>query len=585
MVTGELKYNPYLIETEATFNGRSPKINSQIEKYLRMDFHEWVHKVPEIFTDELNGTDFTLAFSGTEADFKALQLAFLANGYSVTPLSETRYRQLKRLADKGNRLSSDGFRTFLADDPEGTPDLVAPDVMLAFQNELEDSLVKYAEVMSVLDWLKTSPNRRFNSATFFLNHADLFNEPFSGLTVGQRAAENTEVDDKTIIFRSVTSLQEIPEDITGMPVILSVTTDNLQLVEAVLKRLLGRPDFVQEQLFLSFQEPENRERVVREMQDLGLSQPQLIYSVSDENFRHYFREFSVTGFVRVALTLFDDQVVKIENGLDVDKKSQAFENVDLVNELAQTDGEIQKVKDAIYALEQRDNLQLNSALATNLFNFKEAISGWNKRKAKFMKENDAEEGAAQLTAYTNQILNAHATDIKQFFSAQKATIQEDLMGAYQLSGDLSFERSGTDWESPILPTVALPDFRDELLNTKTAGAAGIDEDVLDALLGIFGNKKDAAEQVTYLLEDWRKIAIEKVVPLSERLTAEVIQQLTNFEMAVADELLHSLANMLAKLTKTKESLSGELSEDMLLLQQDEDWLTTLKDQLFVIRRG
>jgi hypothetical protein len=370
-----------------------------------------------------------------------------------------------------------------------------------------------------------------------------------------------------------------------MPVILSVTMDNLALVEAVLRRLLNRPDFIQEQLFLNFEEPDHRDRIVREMQDMGLERPQLISSLSDEAFRHYFREFVVTGFVRVALSLFDDQVVKIETGLDGDKKSQAFENEDLMKELGRTDGEIQKVKDAIYALEQRDNLQLNSVLATNLFNFKEAIAGWNKRKAKFMKENDAKDGASQLVAYTNQILDTYAADVKQFFSAQKASIQEDLMRAYQLSGDLSFERGGTDWESPILPTVALPDFRDELLNAKTVGAAGNDEDVLDAFLGIFGNKKDTAEQVTYLLEDWRKIAIEKVVPISDRLTAEVIQQLTNFEMAVADELLRSLNDMLAKLTEDKESLSGELSEDMRLLQQDEDWLTTLKDQLFVVKRG
>ena len=33
MISAELQHNPYLLETEVKFNGQSPKINCQIEKY------------------------------------------------------------------------------------------------------------------------------------------------------------------------------------------------------------------------------------------------------------------------------------------------------------------------------------------------------------------------------------------------------------------------------------------------------------------------------------------------------------------------------------------------------------------------
>ena len=33
MISAELQHNPYLLETDVKFNGQSPKINSQIEKY------------------------------------------------------------------------------------------------------------------------------------------------------------------------------------------------------------------------------------------------------------------------------------------------------------------------------------------------------------------------------------------------------------------------------------------------------------------------------------------------------------------------------------------------------------------------
>ena len=33
MAKAELSYNPYLMETEVKFNGRSPRINSLVEKH------------------------------------------------------------------------------------------------------------------------------------------------------------------------------------------------------------------------------------------------------------------------------------------------------------------------------------------------------------------------------------------------------------------------------------------------------------------------------------------------------------------------------------------------------------------------
>ena len=35
MVKAELSYNPYLQETKIRFNGRSPRVNSLVEKYQK----------------------------------------------------------------------------------------------------------------------------------------------------------------------------------------------------------------------------------------------------------------------------------------------------------------------------------------------------------------------------------------------------------------------------------------------------------------------------------------------------------------------------------------------------------------------
>ena len=72
MISAELEHNPYLLETDVKFNGQSPKINSQIEKYENQLLSDWVKNVPKIFYDEMNGYDFEFFFSGTEYDFQKL---------------------------------------------------------------------------------------------------------------------------------------------------------------------------------------------------------------------------------------------------------------------------------------------------------------------------------------------------------------------------------------------------------------------------------------------------------------------------------------------------------------------------------
>ena len=60
MVSAELVYNPYLLETEVLFNGNPPRINSLVEKYQTEKLQNWINQIPAIFYDEMNGYDFEL---------------------------------------------------------------------------------------------------------------------------------------------------------------------------------------------------------------------------------------------------------------------------------------------------------------------------------------------------------------------------------------------------------------------------------------------------------------------------------------------------------------------------------------------
>ena len=129
MVNAELAHNPYLLETTAKFNGSAPKINSQIEKYAKQPLSDWINKVPDIFSDEMNGYDFDLYFSGTKADFEALRATFAAAG-------------------------------------------VIDDVRLIHKETLEPVDTKLQEINNLLEWLKNNPNRWFDYSAFVAEHSE-----------------------------------------------------------------------------------------------------------------------------------------------------------------------------------------------------------------------------------------------------------------------------------------------------------------------------------------------------------------------------------------------------------------------------
>ena len=71
-----LKYNPYIKETEVTFNGKSPGLNCLVENYRESFLQEWLTRLPDIFRNEMNGYDFDIDFIGTKLDFKNLTKTF-----------------------------------------------------------------------------------------------------------------------------------------------------------------------------------------------------------------------------------------------------------------------------------------------------------------------------------------------------------------------------------------------------------------------------------------------------------------------------------------------------------------------------
>ena len=70
-----IKYNPYLVTTEVTIDGQSPKPNSQLN-VGKLRLQDWVDHLPEILCNEYRDNNFEITFIGTQADYEDITIAF-----------------------------------------------------------------------------------------------------------------------------------------------------------------------------------------------------------------------------------------------------------------------------------------------------------------------------------------------------------------------------------------------------------------------------------------------------------------------------------------------------------------------------
>lgn len=77
-----LKYNPYTVTTQFTVDGNKPKNDSKLN-VGKSRLQEWADKLPEWLLKEFNDKQFSIKFTGTDADFEDLKSGFEKNKVGV----------------------------------------------------------------------------------------------------------------------------------------------------------------------------------------------------------------------------------------------------------------------------------------------------------------------------------------------------------------------------------------------------------------------------------------------------------------------------------------------------------------------
>jgi hypothetical protein len=544
MVKAQLSYNPYLLETSITFNGREPKINSLVEKYQAGNLQNWIAKLPDIFYNEMNGWDFDLDFTGTKIDFDSLQAAFDAVGVSRESVS------------------------------------------LFHKNELECVERKCQEISDMFTWFKDNPNRRFAFADFWETNSALFEADYSFIII--QGPSNVPAIEKVTI-ENVPGIEELAQAVLdNTPVLFYINEKNRTEFRRNLVDILKRPDVRTQQLFFCISSELSRSQVERVIRDLGVERPQIVDSPSAAIIKRYFKVYPMTVYVqRVIEVLRAAQseigaILKSENEQSIKINGAIHQKIDNLGEI------IQKLKSASERTVQRDNFVLPDGLTEAKNEFVLKIINWRKKKIKMTSDEEAVKVSSEFTSEIRTFFREYISKVMVVFQTATNDIGAKFYSFY-CSSEYGDKYHAKQEISIDLSRYALPELTSSFLKLKDEQYISPNDSPFGFFKDVFGESQPGSKEpirvVTYQYQKWRDNAATLISPLLEEMTQAVYETLKDYYERVAQDYLGHLKSLIEQQTHKKDDVSAQLSDDERKLQSDNDWFSVFKEKLREIERS
>ena len=540
MISAELLHNPYLLQTAVKFNGKSPKINSQIEKYESARLKDWAEKIPEIFYNEMNGYDFDLNFTGTKADYEEVKKSFLAAGVSL-----------------------DSVRLF-------------------HKNELEDADTKSYEIDDLIKWLRNTPNRRFDFDKFWKDNALLFEGTYQYIVVGESFTESPLPD---VTLETVNSANELKSTLLiNTPILFCINKATIKQFRPNLLALLSRKDVRQNQLFFLIHPQLDSNQVKRVICDLGVEVPQIVSSYDDEAIRLYFCSYPMTDFIYESIKVLENSVKEISDDLDIENKKSALINAEIHNEINRYEESLERLKDVDKGFTERDNFNVPDqflALQLNLIN---RIKNWRNRKTKVTGDYESELAAKEFDIDLQRFVDEFSEAIIAAYGAAGDQILQAFRSSYSIQG-LDKGYSPGDCTLSILPPCQYRSLQADFLAMKIVSFTDPKADIFNVFLKVPKEERESIRVVTCYYEQWRSKAIESLEDITAEYVKQAAESLRDYYDTLAEAFHFHLTELITQQTEAKEKVSLQLSEDERKLQEDNDWLRTFWDKLDHLKKG
>lgn len=541
MVYAELLHNPYLLKTDVVFNGQSPKINSQIEKYAHSTLKDWVDLIPGIFHDEMNGYDFDLNFTGTKADFEEVKRAFRKAGVSQE------------------------------------------EVRLFFKNELEGADTKNREIGVLFEWIKKHPNRRFDGERFWEKNSGLFEVKYPYIVIRGTVPETIPPQ---FGIEKVHSADELKGTLlTNTPILFFVDEDSMMQFRKDLVSILARKDVCQKQLFFLFHSAINKKQTARVISDLGVRKPQIVKTMDDDAVIKYLQDYPVTEYIREVIRIMEEEVHEIGRVLEAENRENEITNADIHARIKRLEDEISKLKQSDTDFVERDNFYMPQEFTQYLENLKEQIRRWRNRKTKITGDYEAEVAAGEYDSELKRYMENFVDTVQKEGKNICSQIMRNARAIYEASDiDCEYIPSNIYCKEPYTPVI--PSLTEDFIGMKEITYEEPKNDLFNFFMKSSAKEeKELVRVATCYYEKWRNRASDVLISIAQLYLQEYTDKLREYYDQLAENFHLHLTELIESRSVEKETVSAQLSDDERKLQEDNDWLNAVKDQLSQIERG
>lgn len=543
MVKAELSYNPYLQETDIKFNGQSPRINSHVEKYMDKKLQIWIKKIPRIFKDEMNGYGFNLEFSGTELDLNELRKSF---------------------ADAG--VSDEQVHIF-------------------HKNELDERDEKLKQIDDLLLWLEQNPNHRYDFAAVRKENQDLFDEDYQYIALHGRVADASDLNLPGISIENITSVDELKStNLHNIPILYVIDENSMGFVKKDLRVLKGRRDIMLDQLFFLISPNLSEEKVVREIIDLGIANPQVVHSANDSAILYFFELYPYTDYIRDVIALFRADIQSIRKDLDEEIKASEVQNRELHEKIDTLDDNLDRLKGSLNRFVNPERTDFSGEYLIVKADLNNKIIDWKNRKTKITSTEEAVIAAQEFDNAVKEFFQEFQRSMWVKLSQSSEKVRANLHEWYCYAGiDTDYMVEGIN--SPDIIFGEIPSINDELLKLKEEEYVVPKEDFLGRFFkqNTESNPQPVLE-TTYYYEKWREYALSAVSPFANEVLTDCLDKINIYANELIEKYKEHLAELIVQTEAEKNELSSQLSEDEQLLQNDNDWLVQFTDTVMKIAK-
>lgn len=519
---------------------------------------KWVDEVPDAFRDEMNGLDFDLYFTGTDADYKKILEAFLDQGIDAVDVPGS---EADRSSSK--RMSSNSVR-------------------LIHKATLEDVGTKRREINDLLEWLSSHRNRRFDYDQFIATYSEALDGSVPYIIVNENPIQ---LELPSVSVETVDSAQPdlVGTELTNTPILFMVNPRNSAQFRNDLLYLLNRPDVEQRQLFFFIHPSMNVDRAIRVISDLGVEEPQIVDKPDDPIIIQYLDDYPSMRYVRRTAAIIRKQANTISINLQKADAESVVTSADRGRKITQLDRKMVQLGKARKSAQETSQFVSQDEIDNLCEHFVGSVQKWRNKKTGVTGQEQIWKAAGEFDYDLRGWVSEIESSIADIMLTEQERIETTLSGSY--SGAVRAPVFKPDVERPnIRASVEIPNVIDTLINKKQTEQVNPKND----FFGLFGpanqdNETEYVEVASY--ETWRSTVLEMLIPRIQDAIDAAKRELYDYHATLVVAYTRQLDNLTKRLIKEKESVIAELSDDERILEEDKAWLQEFENRLLAIERN